>query len=158
MELYAEPQVVTSADGCYFYHTMDIPGHGLVTGDWDLRAGVDDYLGHEDFQGKRVLEIGPASGFITFEMERRGADVVSVELSPDVGWDLAPYPPDILVPYRKQVSETQPPLKRGYWFAHRAHKSRAKVHYGNAYSLPGELGKFDIAVMSDVLLHTRAPL
>ena len=53
---------------------MEIPGHGLVTGQWDLRGGVDDYLGKVAFAGQRVLEIGPASGFLTFEMEKRGAE------------------------------------------------------------------------------------
>jgi 16S rRNA A1518/A1519 N6-dimethyltransferase RsmA/KsgA/DIM1 with predicted DNA glycosylase/AP lyase activity len=34
---------------------------------------VDDYLGHVELRGKRILEIGPASGFLTVEMEKRGA-------------------------------------------------------------------------------------
>jgi len=40
----------------------------------------------------RVLEIGPASGFLTFEMEKRGADVISVEVTDEHGWDFVPYP------------------------------------------------------------------
>ena len=51
-------------EDCYFYHTMDVPGAGLVTGEWDLRNGVDAYLGHESVAGKRVLELGTASGFL----------------------------------------------------------------------------------------------
>ncbi len=49
--------------------------------------GVDEYLGKVDFAGQRVLEIGPASGFLTFEMEKRGAEVVSVEVTDEHGWD-----------------------------------------------------------------------
>ena len=80
-EIFATPlKVEDPADGG-FYHTMEIPGHGLVTGQWDLRDGVDDYLGKVAFAGQRVLEIGPASGFLTFEMEKRGAEVVSVEVT-----------------------------------------------------------------------------
>ena len=78
--LFAEPEAVASADDCYFYHVMEIPGHGLVGGEWDLRAGVDDYLGGVDLSAQRVLEIGPASGFLTFHMETAGAAVVSIEL------------------------------------------------------------------------------
>ena len=63
-----------------------------MNGDWDLRRGVDDYLGKVVFAGKRVLEIGPASGFLTFEMEKRGADVISVEVTDEHGWDFVPYP------------------------------------------------------------------
>jgi hypothetical protein len=36
--------------------------------------------------------------------------------------------------------------------------SKAKVHYGDVYSLPEELGSFDVAVMAAVLRHTRDPL
>ena len=60
-------------------------GVGKIIGLWDLRQTVDDYLGRIDFAGKRVLEIGPASGFLTIEMERRGADVVAVELPEGIG-------------------------------------------------------------------------
>src|SRR5690348_12633060 len=92
-KIFAVPKNVEDIEDCYFYHTMEIPGYGLVEGkDWDLRAGVDDYLGKVDFADRRVLEIGPASGFLTFEMEKRGADVVSVEVTDEHGWDFVPYP------------------------------------------------------------------
>ena len=73
-------------EDCLFYHTVDIPGHGVVRGQWDLRRQVDTYLGGYRFAGKRVLEIGPASGFLTCEMGRRGADVVALEVPDDPGW------------------------------------------------------------------------
>src|SRR5947208_14433682 len=94
--LYGRPRIVTSLDDCHFYHTMELPGWGLVLGDWDLRAGVDPLLGYQEFAGQRVLEVGPASGFMTFEMERRGAEVVSVELPDDPGWDFVPQPASVL--------------------------------------------------------------
>src|SRR5215207_3418638 len=40
-------------------------------GRWDLRGAEEDYLGRQDFDGATVLEIGPANGFLTTEMERR---------------------------------------------------------------------------------------
>ena len=79
--VYAEPRTVTDLEECYFYHSMEIPGYGLVEGPWDLRGGVDDYLGNVDLNGKRVLEVGTASGFLCFTMEGRGADVVAYDLS-----------------------------------------------------------------------------
>ena len=71
---YAEPRTVTSLDDCYFYHTVEIPGHSVVTGEWDLRPGLDAYLGHFDFAGKRVLDVGAASGILSFHVERQGAE------------------------------------------------------------------------------------
>jgi hypothetical protein len=71
---------------------MELPDHGVTNGEWDLRRGVDEYLGNVSFAGQRVLEIGPASGFLTFEMEKRGAEVISVEVTARHGWDFVPYP------------------------------------------------------------------
>jgi len=59
-----------------FYHTMDLPTHGTVHGQWDLRGREASYLGNIFLQGKRVLEIGTASGHLCTTMERMGAEVV----------------------------------------------------------------------------------
>jgi hypothetical protein len=92
-KIFATPRKVEDVADCYFYHTMELPGLGVIEGrDWDLRGRVDEYLGNVDFAGKRVLEIGPASGFLTFEMEKRGAEVVSVEVTDEHGWDFVPLP------------------------------------------------------------------
>lgn len=55
---FAEERLVTNIEDCYFYHTMDIPGHGVVEGEWDLRANISNYLGGCNFQGQRVLDVG----------------------------------------------------------------------------------------------------
>jgi len=158
-KIFATPHKVDDVADCYFYHTMELPGHGVIEGrDWDLRGRVDEYLGNVDFAGQRVLEIGPASGFLTFEMEKRGAKVVSVEVTDKHGWDFVPYPParleEVFGPRRTVMQQ----LKNSYWFSHAALQSKAKVLYGDAYNLPSELGDFDIAVMGAVLLHCRDPL
>ena len=68
------PRNITSTDDCLFYHTMDIPNHGTVQGEWDLRGREAAYLGHTSLQGKRVLEVGTASGHLCFAMETMGAE------------------------------------------------------------------------------------
>ena len=158
-EIFAAPLNVDNVADCYFYHTMELPGHGVIEGrDWDLRGGVDEYLSKVDFAGQRVLEIGPASGFLTFEMEKRGADVVSVEVTDEHGWDFVPYPAgrleEVFGPRRIVMQQ----LKNSYWFSHAALQSKAKVYYGDAYNLPAAIGQFDIAVMGAVLLHCSNPL
>ncbi|HEU0207793.1 MAG TPA: hypothetical protein VFQ78_02340 [Candidatus Udaeobacter sp.] len=158
-KIFADPLKVNDVADCYFYHTMELPNQGVIEGrDWDLRSRVDEYLGEVDFSGQRVLEIGPASGFLAFEMEKRGADVVSVEVTDEHGWDFVPYPAarleEVFGPRRVVMQQ----LKNSYWFCHAALQSKAKVHYGDAYNLPGALGEFDIAVMAAVLLHCRDPL
>jgi O-methyltransferase len=158
-KIFAEPLNVENIADCYFYHTMELPGYGVIEGqDWDLRGGVDEYLGRANFAGQRVLEIGPASGFLTFEMEKRGADVVSVEVTAEHGWDFVPYPAarleEVFGPRRIVMQQ----LKNSYWLGHAALNSNAKVYYGDVYNLPASLGQFDIAVMGSVLLHCRDPL
>ena len=73
--LYELPWQINSIEECNFYHSTDIPGLGLVEGQWDLREGFDEYLGGYDFAGKRVLEIGPATGFLTFRIEKTAHQV-----------------------------------------------------------------------------------
>jgi SAM-dependent methyltransferase len=157
-KIFAEPLKVENVADCYFYHTMELPGHGVMNGDWDLRPAVDDYLGKVGFTGRRVLEIGPASGFLTFEMEKRGAEVVSVEVTAEHGWDFVPYPTSKLEEVFGPRQSVMQRLKNSYWFSHAAQNSNAKVYYGDVYNLPASLGKFDIAVMGSVLLHCRDPL
>lgn len=156
--LYATATAGVRQEDCYFYHVMDVPGHGTVGGDFDLRGTVDEYLGSVELSGRRVLEIGPASGFLTFHMEARGADVVSVELGPDAEWDIVPQADLDLESIRDQRRKIMRQLRNGFWWAHEQIGSRARVHYGDVFALPDELGRFDLAVMAAVLRHTREPL
>src|SRR5918911_1254406 len=63
-----------------WYHTLDL-GSGVVTeGMFDLRPYVDRYGLPESLSGMRVLDVGTFDGFWAFEMERRGADVTSLDV------------------------------------------------------------------------------
>lgn len=154
---YASPRVVDNVNDCYFYHTMDIPGHGLVKGEWDLRKGVREYLGGVDFKGKRVLELGTASGFLCFHMEKEGAEVVAYDLSEDQSWDVVPFArgdtTKVIATRKAHIRK----LNNGWWFTHRKLNSRAKVVYGDVYSIPESIGPVDIAVLGSILLHVRDP-
>jgi len=155
--IYAAPREVGDLRDCYFYHTMEIPGHGVVQGEWDLREGVDAYLGRVDFQGKRVLELGTANGFLCFEMERRGAEVVSYDLSDRDAWDVVPYCAYDHEAFARDRKGMIRKINNGYWFAHRAHRSRARVVYGSVYDLPPAIGPVDISTCCSILLHLRDP-
>src|SRR3982751_1566865 len=157
--IFATPRKVEDVGDCYFYHTMELPGRGVIEGrDWGLRGRVDEYLANVDLADKRVLEIGPASGFLTFEMEKRAAHVISVEVTDEHGWDFVPYPDAKLQEVFGARRIVMRQLKNSYWFSHSALQSKAKVYYGDAYNLPAALGEFDVAVMAAVLLHCRDPL
>jgi SAM-dependent methyltransferase len=157
--LYATPRVITDPSGCHFYHAMDIPGYGPTQSPmWDLRPNTPAYLGNVDLAGKRVLEIGPASGYLTFYMESQGAEVVSVELPLDHPWDIVPDVSIDTAAFERDVRDGIDHIRDAYWFAHAATGSKAKVYYGDVYALPDGLGRFDYAVIAAVLLHVRDPL
>lgn len=155
---YAEPRVVTDPSECFFYHTMDIPGHGLVNGISDLRGKEDVYLGRVDFRGKRVLEVGTAGGFLCFHMERSGAEVVAYDLSPEHSWDIVPF----AMLDHDALAERMPAgirsLNNAWWFAHRAFESKARVVYGRVYDIPSSIGPVDYTTFCQTLVHFRDPL
>lgn len=164
----AAPRVVEDVSECDFYHSMDIPGHGPVTGQWDLRNTLGAYLGGVDLAGKRVLELGTADGYISFEIERQGAEVVSYDLSPDYRWDVVPYARSALSTARtgdpghwltteERFKQGIARLNNAYWLGHRAYGSKARMVYGNVYSVPDEVGEVDVALFGAILLHTRDP-
>jgi len=156
---YEQPRKVEDVAECFFYHVMDLPGIGLVGEQWDLRETTDQYLGDFDYKGKRALDVGAGSGFLTFEMEKRGAEVVSFDLGDDIPWDIVPSAAsgtrleDAIAQKRDNVER----LKNSYWYAHRLLKSNARAFYGNIYDLPLALGTFDVIFLGAVLLHLRDP-
>lgn len=144
-------------DACDFYHSMELPGLGEVQGAWDLRHCVDEYLGRLDYRGRRVLEFGPASGYLTFEMERRGADVVAVELDHDRWhWDVVPV--DGAVTLDPARLEHLARLARSFELAHERLQSSATLVRASVYDVPEALGTFDVVMWGSVLLHVRDPL
>jgi len=155
--IYAKPYLVKSIDECDFYHYMDIPGNGAIVGKWDLRNNVDKYLGDVVFKEKRVLELGTASGFLCFEMEKRGAEVVAFDIGENCEWDIIPF---AQYDYKLKIEEFKcycNRMKNAYWFAHKALNSNAKAVYGSIYDIPKEIGSVDIATFCSILLHLRDP-
>lgn len=142
---------------CYFYHTMDIPNHGTVHGQWDMRGKESEYLGDVKFWGRSVLEIGTASGFLCFAMEKMGAKVTAYDLSNQYDWDIVPYHG---YDYRQELADRRAHLQEinnGFWFAHNKLNSKAKMVYGTVYNIPEDIGNFDIGVVGMILLHLRDP-
>jgi SAM-dependent methyltransferase len=157
--IYAQPRHVTRLEECDFYHHIDLPGVGEVGSGWDLRKTVDQYLGNLDFLGKRVLDVGTASGFLTFSMEARGAEVVSFDVSDPADLNYVPYqhPRFPVERLSRMHMGCVPRVANSYWYAHRALGSKAKVFYGNVNDLPDALGTFDIVLVGMILPHLRDP-
>jgi Ribosomal protein L11 methyltransferase (PrmA) len=153
----AAPLDVLSVDDCYFYHVVDLPGHGVIDtlSSWDLRGRFSDYLGGFDVKGKSLLDVGAASGFISFEAERMGAAEV-------YGFDVDSAERFNLVPYSEIPSESPrwfyEKLLRSYWFSHKAHGSSAKMIYGDIYKMADQVPQVDVVLLAQILVHLERPL
>jgi SAM-dependent methyltransferase len=154
---YAPSRTVNRLEDCFFYHTMDLPGHGTIQGIWDIRNDVDPYLGFVPLKGKRVLELGTASGFLCYEMEKRGADVVGYDLNESLDWDIVPYYDFPQTSHAFERKRHIRELNNGWWYAHAGNKSKAHVVYGDIYKVPESIGPVDIATFGCILLHLRDP-
>jgi SAM-dependent methyltransferase len=147
---------------CIFHHRLDVPALKDQTGwQWDLIGDEGAYLGNFDFSGKRVLEFGPASGALTFWMEKQGADVVAMDVSPDstaTSWDVMLREGDDIAAMRQRMSQIMERLNNGFWYAHEHFRSRARLVHGTAYDVPRAIGKFDVVTMCAILLHLRDPI
>ena len=137
---------------------MTLPGFGEVRGQWDLRDRFDDYIGGVELNGKSVIDIGTATGFLSFEAEKRGAIRV---LSFDIGEARHQH----FLPFKDKLPFRSPSQwgelygaeierwKNAYWLCHRVLNSKAQTFYGNIYDLPITLGSFDVAIVGSVLEH-----
>jgi SAM-dependent methyltransferase len=155
---FAEPRHVEGLSDCFFYHTVTLPGFGEVRGHWDLRGRFNDYIGNVNVNGKSVIDIGTATGFLSFESERNGASQV-------LSFDMAHSRQQSFLPFKDKLHYRDPAAwseshnleveqwKNAYWLCHRLLNSKARVYYGDIYDLPAELGQFDIAIVGSVLEH-----
>ena len=137
-----------------WYHTIDL-GDGVTTPGWiDIRhvtgrTGLDD-----DLRGKRALDVGMFDGFWAFDLERRGATVVGIDI------DEIP-PPDAPGLHRTRV-QAEATTTQGAGFA------VLKAYFGsaveriamNVYDLTPDAigGPVDVVVVGALLLHLRDPV
>ncbi len=117
-----------------WWHSFDLPGGrhiaGVCTVD-GLQKRVEQFPIPEDLHGARVLDIGAWDGWYSFEMERRGADVLAVDC-----WDN---------PRFRQI--------------HAALNSRVEYRQMDVYDLtPETVGRFDIVLFMGVFYHLKHPL
>jgi O-methyltransferase len=149
---------VTDLTICEFYHIICLKDGTITPGVWDLRSGVDKYLGGVDFRLKRVIEIGPASGFLSFHMEGAGAKVTCIEPPMNQTWDYVPQPVAILEKFKTTFSSHIQHIRNGFWYCHTKNQSSVALYEEDAYALPSSLGRFDIGLLGAILLHTSSPL
>lgn len=137
-----------------WYHTIDL-GLGMVTpGIYDHRPylgyyGLPKYLG-----GKSVLDIGAASGFFSFEMEKREATVTATDLPSWKAHDFGP-----LYEMEMGAEQAERYLHDPFLFAQKALGSQVHRNLINIYDInPESMGRFDLVFCGSVLVHLTDPV
>jgi tRNA (mo5U34)-methyltransferase len=146
-----EDELLEQARDVGWYHTLELrPGH-VVRGMFDMRRYADAYGLPERMDGMRVLDVGTWDGFWAWEMEKRGADVVALDLDDVSELD---YPPR-----RRPKVFDETPRGTGFRIAHELFGSKVERVSTNLYrATPEELGTFDLVFTGFVLIHMRDQL
>ncbi|HLH73619.1 MAG TPA: methyltransferase domain-containing protein, partial [Chloroflexota bacterium] len=101
----------------------------------------------------RALDVATYDGFWAFEMERRGAEVVAIDLDSLAQCDFPRR-------FRDQAlsAGAQAKLGASFYLAKELLGSRVQREILSVYELsPEKLGTFDVVFLSDLLLHLRDP-
>ncbi|NOK60611.1 MAG: 2-polyprenyl-3-methyl-5-hydroxy-6-metoxy-1,4-benzoquinol methylase [Chloroflexi bacterium AL-W] len=117
----------------HWYHQIEV-APGVVTPGINATPLVLELLDlPEDCTGMRALDIGARDGFFSFELEKRGANVLALDY----------------------VEPTQ----TGFAIAKELLQSQVEYKVANVYDLnPEDYGTFDIVLFLGVLYHLRNPL
>lgn len=156
-EALADYHAALEEKDCEFYHTIDFGNGRVHTGVWDLRAHEQAYFGNYDFAGKRVLEAGPASGFLSAYLASSGADLVVLDLPIGRGPELVPFPGLDLTERSLAGTTSAARLRNSWWFTKRALGFNARAVYADIYEPPSDIGRFDVTVFGAILLHLSNP-
>jgi hypothetical protein len=140
-----------------FYQAIDLPKIGSVPGVWDHRGTENVYLAHTDFRGLTAVDVGPANGFWSFEMEDRGAAVVALELGRDDDWDAVPHGGKPKLGLGENLKANVESVHNDFWTCHAAKNSSVRVVRGTAYNTPSLVEPVDVALMGNILQHLRDP-
>jgi hypothetical protein len=160
LNLFQKPRAKPERPDCIFYHSFDLPDGTEIVGEWDMRGKFDEYVGNLDLSGKRVIDFGTASGFLSFEAEKRGARVVSFDADSAARYTRLPHTPSRYTENREEaIAEDDiwlDAVKNSYWYVYNALGSKNKVVYGDLYNIPQEIGTFDVALLGQFLVHNRS--
>jgi SAM-dependent methyltransferase len=134
-----------------WYHTLELTPGYTTPGMFDLRQQVHNYGLPERMDGMRALDVGTWDGFWAFEMERRGAEVVALDLDDerDLDWP----------PRRRPEVFPDEPRGSGFRLAREVFESRVeRVSMSIYHATPEELGQFDLIFCGSVMIHLRDQL
>lgn len=140
----------SASSGRSWYHAVELPDGTVTPGWFDLRGQVGRYGLPDDLGGRRALDVGTWDGFWAFELEKRGAEVVAIDLNDERDLD---WPP------RRRPPEYRAGRGDGFRELHARLGSRVERVELSVYdATPERLGAFDLVFCGSVLIHLRDQL
>jgi tRNA (mo5U34)-methyltransferase len=137
----ASPVAMTDAearqlmDSVTWYHSFELRS-GLKTpgtSDFHVQGVCDAFQLPRSLAGKKVVDVGAWDGPLTFELERRGAQAMALDI--------------------------QDPTRVGFDIARRILGSKAIHYQGSVYQLPyDEMVDLDYVILRGVYYHLKYPL
>lgn len=117
----------------HWYHRIEVAPGIITPGVHDSAAALSVLQLPDDCHGMRALDIGARDGFFSFELERRGAEVLAIDYMPETA--------------------------TGFAVARSLLGSSVRFELANVYDLNAERwGMFDLVLFLGVLYHLRNPL
>ncbi len=157
-----EPWPLPNKEDCTFYHTIDLPDGETIEAQWDIRGHFDSYVGGYPLQGKTVLDVGTASGFLTFQAEKAGATVTSLDARTGREFTQLPvkgYPfHEDRAGFVDGTDHHLWMLRNSYWYAWHRLGSRAEVVYAPLADLPFWGRTFDVVLAGAITEHLSDPI
>ena len=139
-----------------WYHTIELAPGIATPGVVDLRAAAERLL-PDDLSGRRALDVGTFDGFWAFELERRGAEVVAIDVD---SLESAEWPPLSRARLEREATSLGIELGTGFRLAAECIGSNARRVVCPVYDLEPEAigGPVDLAFSGAILLHLRDPV
>lgn len=139
-----------------WYHTIDLPGGVTTPGYVDWRSYTGRIL-PDGLAGRRALDVGTFDGFWAFALERRGAEVVAIDLDQLSDSDWPPIHRERLL---ADSAARGTELGRGFRVAQAALGSSVRRVACDVLELTPEAvgGPVDVAFIGALLLHLRDPV
>lgn len=157
-----DPWPMPAKEDCIFYHAIDLPDGESLEGAWDIRGQFESYIGHYPINGKSILDVGTASGFLSFEAEKAGAVVTSLDARTGREFTQIPAMGSIFHENRAQFIDSTDHhlwmLRNSYWYAWHKLQIKAEVVYARLSDLPLWDRQFDVVIAGAITEHLSDPL
>ena len=158
-----EPWEVADEDEFYFYHCFKLNDGGTIDGDWDISFDFENYIGNVDLCGKKVLDMGTATGYIAFAAEELGArEVTALDIPSLADEDRVPFR-DFEYTLNKEQWATKYASylergRKGFWHVWNRKNSKVRVAYCTMEKLLSIDERFDVVIAGALLEHLGDPI